>query len=107
MHKCTQEHNSHCTNNTKKIILNSFVFSHVQYSSVLVATINQNLITPLEKQLSWAIEDFFTEKFDSSSDLKKNLDLLPISLLFTYRAATCCHGIIKKRNLHSQAQLRN
>ena len=35
----------------KKLILNSVLLSHVQYSSVLLSTINQNLITALEKQL--------------------------------------------------------
>ena len=82
----------------KKIILNSFVLSHVQYSSVLFATINQNLITTLEKQLNWAIKACFQrQKFDSSSDLKMNLGLLPISLFFDYRAATYCHSITKKK----------
>ena len=66
----------------KKIILNSFVLSHVQYSSVLLATINQNLITTLEKQLNWAIKACFRrQKFDLTSDLKINLCKLPISLL--------------------------
>ena len=82
----------------KKPILNSFVLSHVQYSSVLPATINQNLITTLEKQLNWAIKAcFHRQKFDSSSDLKMKLGILPISLLFDYRAATYCHGIMNKK----------
>ena len=82
----------------KKIILNAFVLSHVQYSSVLLATINQNLITTLEKQLNWAIKAcFHRQKFDSSSDLKMNLGMLPISLLFDYRAATYCHSIMNKK----------
>ena len=73
----------------KKIILNSFVLSHVQYFSLLLAFINQNLITTLEKQLNWAIKAcFHRQKFDSSSDLKMNLGILPISLFFDYRAAT-------------------
>ena len=82
----------------KKIILNAFVLSHVQYSSALLATINQNLITTLEKQLNWAIKAcFHRQKFDSSSDLKMNLGILPISLLFDYRAATYCHSIMNKK----------
>ena len=90
----------------KKIILNAFVLSHVQYSSVLLATINQNLITTLGKQLNWAIKAcFHRQKFDSSSDLKMNLGILPISLLFDYRAATYCHSIMNKKKPASQAQL--
>ena len=95
MHICTQEHNSHCI---QKIILNSFVLSHVQYSSALIATINQNLITTLEKQLNWAFKAcFHRQKFDSSSDLKMNLGILPISLLFDYKAATYCYCIMNKK----------
>ena len=63
----------------KKLILSSFVLSHVQCSSVLLATINQNLIRTLEKQLNWAIKAcFHRQKFDSSSDLKMKLDIIPI-----------------------------
>ena len=67
----------------KIIILNSFVLSHVQHFSLLLSTVIQNLITPLEKQLNWAIKACFQrQKFDSSSDLKMDLGILPISLLF-------------------------
>ena len=95
---CTQEQNSHCI---QKSILNSFFLSHVQYSSVLIATINQNLITTLKKQLNWAIKAcFHWQKFDSSSDLKMNIGILPILLnLFDYRAATYCHSIMNKKKL--------
>ena len=80
-----------------KIILNSFVLNHVQYCSVLPATMNQNLITTLEKQLNWAIKAcFHRQKFDSS-DLKMILGILPISLLFDCRAATYCHSIMNKK----------
>ena len=82
----------------KKIILNAFVLSHVQYSSVLLATINQNRINTLEKQSNWAIKAcFHRQKFDSSSDLKMNLGILPISLLFDYWAATYCHSIMNNK----------
>ena len=93
MHICTQEHNSHFI---QKIY---FELSHVQYSSVLLATINQNLITTLEKQLNWAIKAcFHRQKFDSSSDLKINFGVLPVSLLFDYRSATYCHSIMNKKS---------
>ena len=82
----------------KKTILNSFVRNHVKYFSLLLATINENLITTLENQMKWAIKAcFHRQKFDSSSDLKMNLRILPISLLFGYRAATYCHGIMNKK----------
>ena len=94
MHICTQERNSYCI---QKIILISFFLSHVQYSSVLLATINQNLIATPEKQLNSAFKAcFHTQKFDSSSDLKMNLGILPISLLFDCRVATYCHSILNK-----------
>ena len=96
MHICTQEHSSHCIQ--KKIIVNSFVLSLVQCSSVLLATINQNITTTLEKQLNLAIKaSFHRQKFGSSSDLKMNIGILPISLVFDYRAATYCDNITNKK----------
>ena len=95
MHICTQEHNSHFI---EKIVLNSFAVSHIQFSSVLLANINQNLIKTLEKQLNWAIKICFRrQKFDSSSDIKISLGILLISLLFDCRAATYCHSIMKTK----------
>ena len=95
MHLCTQEHNSHCK---QKIILKSFVLNHVQNSCVLLANINQNLKKTLEKQLNWATKAcFHRQEFDSSSDLKMNIGMLPISLLFEYRAATYSHSIMYRK----------
>ena len=97
MHICTQGRDIIPTV-YKKIILNSFFLSHNQYSSALLATVNRNLIKTLEKQLNWAIKAcFHRQKFDSSSDLKINLGILPISLLFDYGAATYCHSIVNKK----------
>ena len=80
MHICTQEHSSHCIHKT---YFELFGLSHVQYSSVLLATMNQNLIITLEKQLNWAIKAcFHRQKFDSSSDLKMKLGILPVSFFF-------------------------
>ena len=91
---CTQEHDSHCIQ--KKIILSSFVLNHVQYSSLLLATSNQNL-NDTRKVVKLGHQKLFSQtKFDSSSNLKIKLGILPISLSFECRAATYCHSIIKK-----------
>ena len=96
--KCIYAHMNIIPNTFKKVILNYFVLSHVQYSSVLLATMNQNLVTALKKQLNWAIRTCFQrQKFDSFSDLKINLGMLPISLLFDCRAATYCHSIMNRK----------
>ena len=81
----------------KNNFLNYFVLSRVNFS-LLLATINQTRITTLEKQLNWAIKAcFHRHKFDSSSDPKLNLGILPISLLFDFRAAPYCHSIMYKK----------
>ena len=40
-------------------LLNALVISHLQYPSILLNGISQNLITTLEKQLSWGVEACF------------------------------------------------
>ena len=98
MHIWIPECNALCSHCIQKTISNSFVLIHVQYPSVLLATLNQNLIKTLKKRLNWSIKFcFHRQKFDSSSDLKMNLDILPNSLLFGWRAATYCHSIMNKK----------
>ena len=44
---------------TPILILNVLVISHVQYSAILLNGISENLLTTLEKQLSWAVKACF------------------------------------------------
>ena len=69
-------------------LLNALVLSQIQHPVILLNGISQNLITSLEKQLSWAVKACFnSNKSDSSSDLKiKNS--IPIKLLLKYRSVT-------------------
>ena len=56
---------------TRFLLLNALVISHLYYSSVLLNGITENLLTTLQKQLSWAVKTCFNRhKFDPSSDLK-------------------------------------
>ena len=56
---------------TRLLLMNALVVSHLHYSSIVINSISKQLITSLEKQMSWAVKSCFNRnKFDSSSDLK-------------------------------------
>ena len=84
---------------TRFLPLNVLVISHLHYSSVLMNGITENLLTTLEKQLSWAVKACFNRnKFDHSSDLKIYHKILPIryflqnkSVLYFWKLR---HGIL-------------
>ena len=64
------------------LLLNALVVSQLQYSSVLLNGIAQNLKTTLEKQLNCGIKAiFYKNKFDSSSDLKIEHKVLSLQSL--------------------------
>ena len=63
---------------TRIMILYALVISHVHYSAILRNGISENLLTILEKQLSWAVKAFFNRKCDHSAVLKLLHDMLPI-----------------------------
>ena len=42
--------------NTKLLLLNALVISHLHYSAILLSGIRENLITTLKKQLNWGIK---------------------------------------------------
>ena len=44
------------------LLMNALVISHVNYSAILLSGISDNLITTLEKQLSWAVKACFNRK---------------------------------------------
>ena len=70
-------------------LLNALVMSHLHYQSILLNGISQNLITTLEKQLSWGVKAcFHRKKFESSRDLKINFQILPIRLFLDLKAVT-------------------
>ena len=64
------------------LLLNALVVSQLQYSSVLLNGIAQNLNTTLEIQLNWGIKAIFHKnKFESSSDLKIEHKILSVQSL--------------------------
>ena len=57
---------------TRLLLLNALVISHLHYSGLLLASSKNNCFFTLEKQLSWAVRTCFNrKKYDSSSDLKQ------------------------------------
>ena len=61
------------------LLLNALLMSHLQYSAILVNGISENLLTTLEKQISWAVKACFNRmKYDHSLNLKLKHDILPI-----------------------------
>ena len=84
---------------TRFLLLNALVISHLHYSSVLLNGITENLLTTLEKQLSWAVKACFNRnKFDHSSDLKIYHKILPIRYFLQYKSVLYFwkfkHGIL-------------
>ena len=70
-------------------LLNALVISHLHYPSILLNGISQNLITTLEKQLSWGVKAcFHRKKFESSKDLEIKFQILPIRLFLDLKAVT-------------------
>ena len=70
-------------------LLNALVLSQIQHPAILLNGISQNLITWLEKQLSWAVKACINRnKYYSSSDLKTKHCIFPIKSLLAYRSVT-------------------
>ena len=69
------------------LLLNALVLSHLHYPAILLQGISQNLLTTLEKQLSWGVKACFNrQKQDSSSDLKIKHNILPIRIFLDYKS---------------------
>ena len=47
---------------TRVTLLNALVFSHIQYSSLMLVGIRKNLMITLEKQFNWGIKVCFKRK---------------------------------------------
>ena len=47
---------------TRLTLLNALVLSHIQYSSLMLVGIRENLMITLEKQLNWGIKVCFKRK---------------------------------------------
>ena len=81
----------------KILLLNAFVISPIQYSAILLTGINANLLTSLEKQLSWAVKACFNrKKLDSSKDLKIQHSIMPIKQLLEYRCSVYAKQFMAK-----------
>ena len=74
---------------TRKLLLNALVVSHLHYSAILLSGISENLLTTLEKQINWGIKACFNRlKYDHSSDLKVQHDILPSDISFKAKMPT-------------------
>ena len=55
---------------TRLLLLNALVISHLHYSGLLLASTKNSCFFTLEKQFSWAVKTCFNrKKYDCSSDL--------------------------------------
>ena len=64
---------------TRLLLLNALVLSQLNYSATVLTGITENLITTLEKQLTWGIKACFNRsKFDHSTNLKIRHKILPV-----------------------------
>ena len=71
---------------TRLVLLNALVISHLHYSGLLLASSKNNCFITLENQLSWAVKTCLSrKKYDSSSDLKLKHQILPIKFLLEYK----------------------
>ena len=69
------------------LLLNALVLSHLHYPAILLQGFSQNLLTTLEKQLSWGVKACFNrQKQDSSSVLKIKHNILPIRIFLDYKS---------------------
>jgi hypothetical protein len=66
---------------TRLQFLNCLVLCHYKYCSVLYGGLASGLKTSLEKQISWGVKACcYRRKYDSSTDLKLQHNILPIHL---------------------------
>ena len=87
------------------LLLNALVISHLHYPSILLQGLSQNLVTTLEKQLSWGVKACFNrQKIDSSSDLKIKHSVFPIRIFLDYKAVFISGNITINCCQHSGAQ---
>ena len=75
---------------TRLLIMHALVISHLHYPAILLSGISANLMISLEKQLSWAVKTCCDcAKYDSSSDLKLEHNILPVTMFLDYKIL--CH----------------
>ena len=73
---------------TKILLLNAIVISHLHYSALILIGLQKSLLKTLEKQLNWGIKSIFNRrKYDRSTDLKLRSKILPVSFLLKYHCS--------------------
>ena len=89
--------------NTRLIIMNALVLSHLHCSSIILNSITQNLVASLDQQLSWTIKSCFNRrKFDSSRDLKFNIVFYRSDTFWTSNSYVISGGCLKIHSLRSK-----
>ena len=72
-----------------KKVLNAFAISHLNYSLLLIQSIDKNLLISLEKQLNWAIRACYSRnRMHSTKDLKIKHSFLPVEYLIKLKRTT-------------------
>ena len=69
------------------LLLNAIVISHLHYSALILIGLQKSLLTTLEKQLNWGINNIFNRKYDRSTDLKLRIKILLVSFLLKYHCS--------------------
>ena len=83
---------------TRVTLLNALVFSHIQYSSLMLVGIRKNLMITLEKQFNWGMKVCFKrKKFDRSTDLKIKNRIMPVEFLLKYRCMVFFMKYVRKQ----------
>ena len=71
---------------TRLLLLQSLVYSHLHYSSGLLSGISQKLIVSLDKQNNWALKTITSRiKYESSRYLQLKFEILPATQFFKYK----------------------
>ena len=88
----------------KTKIFNVLVVSGLPYLAAIFATIDQNPIITLEKQLSWSVKAFFNKRsFNFSAELNANCDMLSIRLFLAIESQ---QTVRKKRRSKNPISIR-
>ena len=92
---CTQEHNPHCI---QKKYFELFCSQSCSIFFCITCNFQSKSHNKTIKTVELGHQILFSQtKFDSLSNLKMNIGILPISLFFDYRAANYCHSILNKK----------
>ena len=84
---------------TKILLLNTIVISHLHYSALILIGLQKSLLTTLEKQLNWGMKTILNRrKYDRFTDLKLRNKILPVSFLLKYHWSKNFFSLTQQRS---------